>query len=541
MALSYVSSLSLDVLCPDLFAAFAGVAIDFALQAAGFLQLEASIGFTFVIPDIVGQIAIAVELAASFEIALGLSLPSFNVELSIAIGAKLAILEGILALLTPLAALAEAGLEVYAYGGPGSALGGAVNTAIQDGWADGTPAGASVTALVFAATSSGTVPVTQVRSVALLPPAAVPPAPPPPPTLPVPSYEVGMASVTLSAPPPGGTQATASITVDSSVSTGIGAVTGVSLIDGGSGYLTPPTVTISDTVVPAGMTGDGVPVVVTLPTPLTIPIGDGFGVAVSKVEGNTAANGNWSAKVLTSTTIELYEPAVIGPPPTYTPGPNYVTPVLGNGTWTPGSGQVAGNGTGAAASATMGGGAVAAMIGFFNGVDLPAAGLEFAGSITLGAMCGGTFDLLLELVASLTLQAGQLEAQLEAALTLPTISGSITLLAEIVATLRAALAAIPPMPSISLAFAASIAAQLEILANLAAQVAFQLGLIGAGVELAVYSYEGTGAGFGPALTATLGSGWGDGTPASNDVQVLLLAATSEVSATALDVFFAGAA
>ena len=541
MALKYIGSLALDILCPDLFAAFGSVAIDFALQASGFVQLEASIGFTFIIPDIVGQIVIAAELAAAFELAIGLTLPNFNLELSLAIGVKLAIVEGILALLSPLAALASAGLEVYGYGGPGAGLGAAVTTSLAQGWPDGTSADESVVALVFGATSSGTIPVSQVRSVALLPPAPAPPAPPPPPALPTPSYEHGMASCTLSAPPPGGTQALASITVDNSVSTGIGAVTAVTLLDGGSGYTSPPSVTISDTVVPVAITGPGVPIVITLPNPLLIPIGQGFGVMIAQVQGNTAANGNCSAKVLTPTTIELYGAPVIGPAPTYTVGPSFVTPLVGNGTWTPGTGLVTGSGHGAAASATMGGGSSAALQGFFSGAGLPASGLEFQGSITLGAVCGGTFDLLLELVASLELQAGQLELQVKAALTLPTLTGSIALLLQIEATLKAALAAIPPMPSISLAFAASIAAQLKVIANLAAQVAFQLGLIGAGVELEVYSYEGPGDGFGPALTTALGPGWGNGTPPSNDVQVLILGATSEASATALSIFFAGAA
>jgi hypothetical protein len=296
-------------------------------------------------------------------------------------------------------------------------------------------------------------------------------------------------------------------------------------------------VTISDTVPVLGMTGAGVPVVITIADASS----DISSVMIAGSVGNTAANGTWSAKVLTPTTIGIYEPPVIGPPPTYTPGPSFVTPVMGNGTWTSGTGTVTGQGTGSVASATMGGGAVAALSGFFGGVDWPASGLDFVGSIELQAVCGGTFDLLLNLVADLELLKGQLSLQVEAALTLPTIAGSLELLGQIKANLTAALSAIPPMPSISFAFAASIAAQLSVVAALSAQIAFQLGLLGAGVTLEVYSYSGPGSGLGPALTSTLAAGWGNGTPPGTDVQALVLGATSAASIDALDVFFAGAA
>jgi hypothetical protein len=372
--------------------------------------------------------------------------------------------------------------------------------------------------------------VTHVRFVVPLPAPPAPPAPPPPPTLPPPSYEVGLTSLVLTPPPAGGTQATGTVTIVS------GAVTAVTLTDGGSGYASPPTVTISNKVSILGMTGNAVPVVITIANASS----DITSVTVAGAEGNTAANGQWPAKVLTPTTIGLYQPPVIGPPPTYTPGPSFVTPVVGNGTWVAGTGTVQGQGTGAVASATMGGGATAALSGFFAGVDWPASGLDFVGSIELQAVCGGTFDLLLNLVADLELLKGQLSLQVEAALNLPTIAGSLELLVQIKANLTAALSAIPPMPSISFAFAASIAAQLEIVAALAAQIAFQLGLLGAGVTLEVYSYSGPGSGLGPALTTTLAAGWGNGTPAGTDVQALVLGATSAVSIDALGIFFAGA-
>ncbi len=529
MALRYVGGLSLAALCPDLFSAFGSVAIDLALQAAGLLSITANISAAItLLPDIEAAITLAVELAASFTATVSLGLPSFNVELSVAIGAQLAIVEGILALLKPLAALAEAGLEVYAYGGTGAAFGAAVGSAVATGWGDGTPPSANVTALIFAATESGSIPASQVRSVALLPAAPVPPAPPPPPTLPTPLYERGLANLVISPPPAGGSPATGTVTVVA------GAVTGVTLTSGGSGYTSAPTVTISDTASIEGMTGSGIPVVVTI-----ADTRDLTSVSISGVQGNTAANGTWAATILTPTTFSIFQPPTVGPPPGYviTPGPA----VVGNGTWVAGTGTVTGNGTGAAASATMGGGSVAALTGFLQGVPLPVSGLVPVGSITLGEMCGATFDLLLSLVASLELQAGQLSAEVKAALQLPTLAGSITMLLQIEATLKAALAAIPPMPSVNLQFAAAIAAQLQVIANLAAQVSIQLGLIGAGVTLEVYAYDGPGSELGPALTGALGSGWGNGTPASNDVSAVMLAATSSASATALDVFFAGAA
>jgi hypothetical protein len=118
-----------------------------------------------------------------------------------------------------------------------------------------------------------------------LPPAPTSPAPPagayPPPQ----AYETGLAGVSIDPPPPGGMQATGTVTVNSAAATGIGAITAVTITSHGSGYTSAPTVSITDSVgIVSAMTAT--PIVLTLPNALSIPTGQGLGVTVAGVTGS---------------------------------------------------------------------------------------------------------------------------------------------------------------------------------------------------------------------------------------------------------------
>jgi hypothetical protein len=530
MGLAYKASLPLTALVVPIFALFLAVAFELSLQLTALLSLSLSLGVSLTLPTIALSLGLVVALLAQFSLAIELGLPGFSVNLSLAFSFELALVLGLLGTLKAiLSALLNASLVAYAYAGSGADLGTSCATTFGSGWPDGTASDTPISLWLLVATTSGSYTPDQVESVSLLPPPPLPPTPPSPPppagAYPPPqAYERGLASVVFSAPPPGGVQAQGTLTITDGTTTGIGAVTGVTMTTHGSGYVSPASATISDTVALLGAT-DATPIVLTLPDPLSIAVGTGFGCSVANVQGNTAANGSWNAKVVTPTTVALYSDAM------------FTVPSVGSGTWVPGTGALTGGGTGAAVLATMGGGAQQALRTFFDGLRFPAAGLE-GGVITLQLLCGACFEVLLDLLGNLEARAALLaSASAGVALIPPTVAASIDLLLKIQATLRANLDV--KLPGLQAAASAALSAQIGIVGKLYAGIALLLSV--AHVDLEVWRYDGPGAGAASAIAAGPGtSGWHDGTPASAPVAAMVLAATNSASLVAFSTMFSGA-
>jgi hypothetical protein len=293
MALVYKASLPLQGIAIPLFSLMLAVGFELMLQLSALLALSLSLGISLVLPSIEIGIAVAINLILQFNLAITFGLPSFTFNLSVAIDFELTLILGFIATLKALLALGPVDLCAYGWLGPGADLGTYVGNAIGGGWPDGTPPTTSITAVLLVATTRGPYTPDQVAGLALVAPPAPPPTPtiPPPPTTTPPcypppqSYESGLAGVTISAPPPGGTQATGAVTVTPGSTPGIGAVTAVSIVNHGSGYTSAPTVTITDTV-PIVSATSATPPVLTLPNALAIPIGQGLGVTVAGMVGS---------------------------------------------------------------------------------------------------------------------------------------------------------------------------------------------------------------------------------------------------------------
>jgi hypothetical protein len=306
MALVYKATLPLKGLAIPLFGLFLAVGFELMLQISALLTLSLTLGISLVLPSIEIGLAVAINLILEFNLAISLGLPSFKFNLSVALSFELELVLGFIAILKGLLALGPVDLVAYGWLGPAVDFGGYVTSAIGGGWPDGTPSTTPITAFLFVATTRGAFTPDQVESLSLVaaPPVWVPPPPNPPPgqgyAPPVPTsppppagvpypppqaYEAGLVGLSITAPPAGGTQARGVVTVDNSVSTGIGAVTGVTITDHGSGYTSAPTVSITDEVEIVSATSAS-PIVLTLPSPLSIPVGHGFGVTVSGVLGS---------------------------------------------------------------------------------------------------------------------------------------------------------------------------------------------------------------------------------------------------------------
>lgn len=519
-ALKYKASLPVSAIVAATFGLYLAVGFELALQFSALISLSLSLGITLILPTIALGLALVAVLTAQFTLALGLSLPSFNANLALSLNFELGIVLGLLATLKGiLSAVATASLIAYGYTGTGADLGPQLQGAIGGGWPDGTAITEDITAFVFVATTSGSLTKQQVDSVALLAPPATPPTPPapspPPGSFPPPqAYERGLASVsfpsqvypTLVYP---ADPATGTVTITDGALTGIGAITAINVTHSGSGYTGPATCLISDTVtmVSASLTD---PILVTLPNPLSIPIGNGIGVTIQGVQGDTtivnatnttpivisvatttnlksctitgatgnlAANGQWYCKTLSPTAASLWQDAT------------FTIPSSGTGQYNAGSatlcgninglqfaavgptlfttlqlyqdqdltiplpsygtytgGQVTGGGTGAAGVVTMGGGAQASMSSFFNGLIFPEHGGLSGGTITFELMCGLTFQCLLDLLGNLESRASILAS----------------------ATASASLAVLPPSVSASIELLAKMTATLK--ANLTAKL-----------------------------------------------------------------------
>lgn len=510
----FVGNITLLVLVAPTFAILASVSLELALSLSVMIAFALSIGIT--IPTLSLCLEIAIGIALGISVSVGISLPSVSVALGLSISAQLTIVLGLVVAVKAILALAVgagANLEAFTYvGAGGSTMGNAVASALTSGWPDGTPPAATVTALVLMATSTGPGTGDAVQSVSLLaaPTGAGPPAPPGGGGL---NYERGLCSVAFSAPPLGGTQATGTPTIVA------GVITGINVTDGGMGYVTPPSMTVSDTVPITGAT-NATPIVVTVADTTDL-----MAVTLTNVLGNTAASGQWCAKVLSGTTFALYHDGA------------FTMPSVGNGTWIPGSGTpqnpaniCTGSGVGAAGVPVMGGGAVRQMVGFFDGLVFPGSGLSSGITIGINVMLSVVFGLLLDLLGNLQLQAKILAtASAKFGLVPPAVSGNVQILAKVETNLKAAIAFQPPVPSIHAKLSAALSAKIAIVASLVGRISLLLGY--ATETIAVYTYTGPGSGLGPAISAAI--------PGTSGTAVIL-GATSSGSQTVLGTFFAGA-
>jgi hypothetical protein len=609
MALTYVTSVPLGGIAVPLFDLFLSVGFELILQLDALISLSLSLGVSLVLPTIAIGIAIVANLIAQFNLALSFSLPSFNLNLSVALDVELTLVLGFIAVLEALInAIASVDLCAYGWFGPGADFGTYVTNTIGAGWPDGTPSSGNITAYLFVATTKGSFTPDQVAALSLVappPPAPTPTSPPPPSGAypPPQSYEAGLAGVSIAAPPPGGTQATGTVTVDNSVATGIGAVTAVTIVDHGSGYTSAPMVSITDSVNIVGATV-ATPIVVTLPNPLTIPIGNGFGITIAGVQGSTVIshataampivitvasttglntvsvlpgtygmaglNGIWFCKVLSPTTAELWADAAFTIPTqgigAYTPNSATLSgnicglknakvltattvalysdqaltvPVAGYGTYT--GGTVTGAGTGAAATCTMGGAATNALQSFISGLPWPTTEGLAGGVIQFSVMLSVVFDLMNLLLGNLKARASLLGGvSIGAQFLPPSIAASLELLAKISANLSANLNV--KLPSLSVSASAALSAQINAIASLTGQIGFFLGMSTSSLdlELEIWKYQGPGSGLGAAIAAGPGtSGWHDGTGIHVPVVSGLFGLTTAASATAFSTFFAG--
>lgn len=523
MSLAYKSTVPLSGLAVPLFVLLGSVLFELTLQLSALISLSLSFGISFVPPTVAIALGIVVALAAAFTVAIDFGLPSFNLNLSLAFSVELAIVLGLLAEIDAL--LVDADLVAYGWFGAAPDLGAALTSAVGAGWPDGTGAEQSVTVYLLVATTTSTYRADQIESLSLVTPPPPPPAPASPPLpdgTPYPppqAYETGLAGVSIS-PPTSGTPGRGVVVVDDSVATGIGAITGVSIIDHGSGYTSPPTITITDTV-PIVSATTSTPSVLTLPFPLTIPTSSGFGVSVADAS-TPPVTISATAKVLTPTTIALYSDQ------------DMTTPITGSFA----GGTVTGGGVGAAGLATMGGGSSQAAKVLFSGLKWPdVPGVLEGGVISLLDMLPGVFATILALQTSLEARAALLGgASASATLLPPTVAASIDLLGEISANLSANLTA--ELPDLSVSMGAALDAQLSAVAALQAGVGLYMGI--AGAELEVWEYTGPGSGLGAAVSAGPGvAGWRNAST-STPVSAAIIGLTNPAASAAFGAFFPGA-
>lgn len=543
MSLAYKSSLSLTALVVPLFALFASVLFALSLQLTALIKISLSLGVSLVLPTIAVALSIAFTLIAQFTIALGLSLPSFTLNFAIAIDFELTLVLGLLASLQVIIdAIAEESLIAYGWFGSAANLAAALTSAVGSVWPDGTASDAPVTAYLFVATTSGGYGRDQIEKLGIMPQPDPPPTPPDhPPENPAPpdgsypppqTYETGMAGLSISPPTgPGGTQATGHVTVDNSVSTGIGAITSITIDNHGSGYTAPPIVQVVDTVDIVSI-ASATPVVLTLPNALAIPVGNGFAVTVADATGDAAINAQHRAKVLTPTTVALYK-ANSDPM-----DPSFSTPFPGVGSYS--GGTATGSGQGAAALVTMGGGAQNALQSLLDGLHWPTSTALEGGVITFKAMLVTIFSLMFDLQGNLEARANLLGSiKIGVDVIPPSISASLEFLAKVSANLQANLNV--SLPSLSVAMAAAVSAQIEAIASLVARIGFFLGLATSNIVLEIWQYDGPGSGLGTAVASGPGTvGWHDRTGPSSVVTAAVFGLTNPASATAFSSFFSGA-
>ena len=177
---------------------------------------------------------------------------------------------------------------------------------------------------------------------------------------------------------------------------------------------------------------------------------------------------------------------------------------------------------------------------------------QFLDGLTFGP--GLVVQATLSAVADMTPLCAKAEAQAEAAISaklsaqaaitaslgaqvsiaLPTVT--LEALGKFQASLVADLALAPPAIGVAVSATASLAANIQASAGFMAQ----LGAAMSWSKFFCYTYSGTGAGLGAAVTTALASTWGDGTtPTSSDCACVVLATTDAFSASVLAAFFGG--
>ncbi len=179
-------------------------------------------------------------------------------------------------------------------------------------------------------------------------------------------------------------------------------------------------------------------------------------------------------------------------------------------------------------------------------------GLGFgSGLVTVGTM-GALADISIvsgkaETQAFATLSAkaaaqakitANLQARASAGITVPLPAVTLAALAKYRAALTVQAGLAPPKISAALSATANLAAGIQANAGFMADLGLAMGRWDA--ELFAYSYSGTGAALGGAITTALGTTWGDGsTPTSGECAAVVLAATDTFSAGILAGFFGG--
>jgi hypothetical protein len=500
--LKLVGNLTLAVLLAPLFAVMAAVSLDLALQLAALLSISLMIGIGIPAYDVL--LDLALQLAAGLTLAVSIDLPSITVQLGVGLNAQLLVVLGLItAVQALLNAAAGASLQAFTWQGQANGMGAALGTELATGWPDATPPTAEVEAVILVATTSsaaGSVVGTNLLGGGQ-------------------TYARGLCTATVAAPPAGGIQATASVTVNPT-STPPGQITGVSIVLPGAGYSpeSPPAITLVDAtaILAASAT---TPIVVTVASTTDISA-----ITISNVEGPSAAglNGPWCAEVLSPTTLALYASCA---------GGTYTGPAVPSGTWSSGDGgTVTGSGGGAAATPVMSGGAVAQLQGMCSGLTF-SQGLVNAGSIAFSVVFGLAFSLLDNLLAELQLQAKLLgTATAKFNVVPPLISGNVSIVAGIIAKLRFVLGLVPPLPSIQAKASAAVGARAGLIGQLVAAIGL---LLGFGTEsLAVYAYSGPGSGLGPALSGALTS--------SGSATAVVLGTTTPAASAALSTFMPAA-
>jgi hypothetical protein len=173
--------------------------------------------------------------------------------------------------------------------------------------------------------------------------------------------------------------------------------------------------------------------------------------------------------------------------------------------------------------------------GFLNGLSV-GSGLVYTARMSTMA------QLTLVTSAATTQGYAALQAQLQAALALkaqiapPTLAITAAALAKFAAFLAASVS-VPSLASL-LKATASLSASISAQFGLLVQLGLTLNRYDA--ALFCYTYSGTGAAFGAAVTAGLGTYWGDGTtPTSSQCVAVILAATDSVTYSVMTAMFGG--
>ena len=164
--------------------------------------------------------------------------------------------------------------------------------------------------------------------------------------------------------------------------------------------------------------------------------------------------------------------------------------------------------------------------------------LAYLGAFTLAAACPVAFGALAAAEGSIAAQlSGTVSVTAQLNLQPPSLVSTIELVTKLLAQLEAALELeflfLPP--TLTIAFVADLAAALELELQLLLQIGALFGVAG----IYGYAYNGTVAGFGPAISGAIGIGFPDGSPASSHMNALVLAAVSPAAWAALVAFFGG--